>query len=331
MKQNKIIAEIGSVHDGSFGNAKKLIEESANAGADVVKFQLHIFEEESTSLAPNPAYFSDETRRDYFERTSFTKNQWAELKELSEAFGLEFLVSPFSIKAIESLEEIGVNEYKVPSGEVSNLPLLQKLSNIGKPVILSTGMSTWDEIDAAVAILSKNCDLTVLQCSSLYPCPNKHVGLNIIKEMKDRYGCDVGLSDHTLGFSASVAAAALGATVVEKHVTFSQAMYGSDASHSMNFKDFTLFCSMMRDTWSMSENMVDKDDDSLYMNIKQVFEKSIVASTDLKENTVISISTMSYKKPGTGISASKYRDLIGKKLSKSVKKDSLFSWDDFYE
>jgi len=328
---NRIIAEIGSVHDGSFGNARKLIEESANAGADVVKFQLHIFNEESLLSAPNPPYFSDETRKDYFNRIAFTKKQWIDLKKISEDLGLDFLVSPFSIRAIEILEDIGVCEYKVASGEVSNLPLLEALSNTKKPVIISSGMSTWSELDDAIAIFRKNCEITILQCSSLYPCPNTNVGLNVIREMQKRYQLDVGLSDHTLGFSASVAAAAIGATTIEKHVTFSKAMYGSDACHSMEFNDFKLFCSMVRDVWTMNNCTVDKNNTNLYENTKKIFEKSVVASIDIEKNTIIDQSMMNFKKPADGISVSQYKGLIGKKLLVSVKKDHVFSIKDFYE
>lgn len=326
---NRIIAEIGSVHDGSFGNARKLIEEAASAGADVVKFQLHIFEEESLVSAPNPSYFKDETRKDYFNRIAFTKDQWVDLKKISEDVGVGFLVSPFSIKAIEILEDIGVNEYKVASGEVSNLPLLERLKNTKKQVILSSGMSTWKEIDDAFCVFDGSNKLTILQCSSLYPCPNENVGLNVISEMKTRYQADIGYSDHTLGFSASVAAAALGATTIEKHVTFSKKMYGSDAYHSMEFDDFRLFCSMVKDVWNINMHPVDKDDTELYINTKKIFEKSIVASIDIEKGTIIDQSMMDFKKPSNGICASQYKKLIGKKLLVSVNKDHVFSMEDF--
>lgn len=328
---NRIIAEIGSVHDGSFGNARKLIEESAKGGADTVKFQLHVFEEESLSSAPNPPYFMDETRKDYFNRIAFTKQQWADLKKISEDLGLEFLVSPFSIRAVEILEDIEVSEYKVASGEVSNLPLLETLSKTRKPVIISSGMSNWSELDAAVAVFRNNCKTTILQCSSLYPCPSENVGLNVIKEMKERYRVDVGFSDHTLGFSASVAAAAIGATTIEKHVTFSKSMYGSDARHSMEFREFKLFCTMINEVWGMNECIVNKNDSGLYQDTKKIFEKSIVASADFEKDTVLDCSMMNFKKPSDGIPARQYKDLIGKKLLAPVKKDHAFSLEDFYE
>ena len=198
-----IIAEIGSVHDGSFGNAQMLIELAAKCGADCVKFQTHISNAESLPSAPNPDYFRDESRIEYFDRTSFTKDQWANLKQTADEYNILFLSSPFSVEAVDFLEEVGVFAYKIPSGEVTNLPFLEKIALIGKPVFLSSGMSDWNELDEAVKVL-KECDLTVLQCSSIYPCPSERVGLNVITEMKKRYQCRVGFSDHTTGMAAAI-------------------------------------------------------------------------------------------------------------------------------
>jgi len=327
--EKKIIAEIGSVHDGSFGNARCLIEESINAGADIVKFQLHIFDEESLESAPNPDYFNHESRKDYFERIAFTEAEWIELKTHTESLGAEFLVSPFSIAAVEFLESIDVSFYKVPSGEINNLPLLERLALTKKTIILSSGMSSWDELDAAVTILIKRCDLIVMQCSSLYPCPAEFVGLNVINEMQSRYPCPIGFSDHTLGQSASISAVALGAMVVEKHVTFSKSMYGSDAAHSMDMKEFKLFCNNLKETWQMLENKVDKGDNSKYLDTKKIFEKSIVTSMPIDRGALIEFEMLSYKKPGDGILAKDYQKIIGKKIKITVEKDYKFKWKDF--
>src|SRR5687767_13471245 len=149
----RIIAEIGSVHDGSFGNALRLIDAAAEAGADAVKFQTHIAEAESLPNAPAPSYFSDEPRMAYFRRTGFTPDQWSRLARHAESAGVTFLSSPFSIEAVDLLEAVGMSAYKVPSGEVTNLPLLERIAKTGKPALLSSGMSDWGELDAAVAIL----------------------------------------------------------------------------------------------------------------------------------------------------------------------------------
>ena len=233
-----LIAEVGSVHDGSFGNASKLIELAAEVGADAVKFQTHISEAETTKFAASPSYFNSESRFDYFSRTGFTKKQWLELKKIADSFKIIFMSSPFSIEAVDLLEDIGMEIYKIPSGEITNLPMLEKIVSTGKPVFISSGMSNWKELDRAVSIFNGKSHYTVLQCSSIYPCPPEKVGLNIISEISKRYGCPVGFSDHTLGFSAAIAAASKGAVVIEKHLTFSRKMYGSDAKHSMEPAEF---------------------------------------------------------------------------------------------
>src|ERR1700674_577753 len=228
-----IIAEAGSVHDGSFGNADALIDMAAAAGANVVKFQTHIASAETLRDAPTPPFFRGEPRFEYFERTGFSFEQWLRLKQHCHDRNVLFLSSPFSEQAVDLLERVGADLYKVPSGEVTNVFLLERLAATRKPVILSSGMSNWTELERAVGILRGSPRLVVLQCSSSYPCSPDRVGLNVLEDMRRRYGVETGLSDHTLGCAAAFAAAALGATVVEKHVTFSKLMYGSDARHSM--------------------------------------------------------------------------------------------------
>ena len=171
----RIIAEIGSVHDGSFGGACKLIEAAAACGADAVKFQTHIAEAESLPNAPSPAYFNAEPRLAYFKRTGFTPEQWRKLAECAKSVGIIFLSSPFSLEAVDLLETIDMPVYKIPSGEVTNIPLLERVAQTGKPVLLSSGMSDWKELDAAVRIFKDKVPLTVLQCSSAYPCPPERV------------------------------------------------------------------------------------------------------------------------------------------------------------
>ncbi|SKB93699.1 N-acetylneuraminate synthase family protein [Daejeonella lutea] len=314
----KVIAEIGSVHDGSFGNACKLVESAAACGADIVKFQTHIAEAETLADAPSPAYFKGEPRLDYFKRTAFSKDQWLKIKEVCRNSNVGFLSSPFSLEAVDLLEDIGVDVYKIPSGEVSNLPLLHYVAQTGKPVILSSGMSDWRELDQAVGALSKGGPLSVMQCTSEYPCPPEKVGLNIITEMLAKWNLPVGFSDHTLGDAASFAAAALGATSIEKHFTFSKLMYGSDAANSMEPGDFARFCAGLKSIWRMLESPVDKDDLSALTDMKRIFEKSIVTSRPIKAGDTISQEDLAYKKPGDGIPAAKWQEIIGKKVNKEL-------------
>ena len=327
-KKVRIIGEVGSIHDGSFGNALKAIDVLAECGVDDVKFQTHIAEAETLSSAPSPGYFKSESRYEYFSRTAFSKEQWIELAEYCGTKGVGFISSPFSIEAVDLLAEVGVDAFKVPSGEVTNLPMLQHIGETGREVILSSGMSDFRELDAAFEILSPSCAVTVLQCSSLYPCPPEKIGLNVISELKERYRCTVGLSDHSEGIGAACAAVAVGAECIEKHFTFSRDMYGSDASLAMEPEKFFMFCEEIRQVEKML-CPVDKNDLSQYQDMKQIFQKSIVASRDLLVGHVITSDNMAYKKPGDGIPANRYRDLIGKVLSQPVANNEQFKWSDF--
>ena len=323
----EIIAEVGSVHDGSFGNAQKLIEMAAQLGADIVKFQTHISAAETLANAPNPPYFTGETRYDYFNRTGFKPDQWKVLKAKADEAGIGFISSPFSHEAVDLLEEVGIEIYKIPSGEVSNIPLLEHIAQTGKQVYLSSGMSDWAELDAAVKALGTE-RLTIMQCSSEYPCRPENVGINVISEMAQRYGVRTGYSDHTTGFAAAILALAAGAKVIEKHITFSKKMYGSDAAHSMEPDDFALFCSMLKEAAQIQAHPVDKDAVSKYANMKGTFEKSIVTRKNVKKGEVISLDNIAFKKPGTGIPAARYKDILGQVFASDIAADSLLKETD---
>ena len=325
----QIIAEIGSVHDGSFGNACKLIEVAAACGADTVKFQTHLPDAETLRDAPSPAYFKGEPRFDYFRRTGFTLDQWRGLKTKCEEASVTFLSSPFSLEAVDLLEEVGVAQYKIPSGEVTNLPLLERVAATNKPTLLSSGMSDWAELDRAVAALRTGGPLVLMQCTSAYPCPPERVGLNVLGEMAKRFGLPVGYSDHTEDAAAAMAAAALGAVVVEKHLTFSRLMYGSDAANAMEPAAFTAYCAGVRNIWRMLDSPVEKDDLAPYAEMKRIFEKSIVAARAIPAGTVVARADLAFKKPGDGISAARYDEFVGRRLNRSVDADHPFSEQDF--
>ncbi len=328
MPSTYIIAEIGSVHDGSFGNALKLIEAASRCGADAVKFQTHIPEAETLRDAPSPGYFSAEPRFEYFRRTGFSIDQWQELSVHCEKQGVGFLSSPFSLEAVDLLERVDVAAYKIPSGEVTNLPLLDCVAATGKPVYLSSGMSDWKELDTAVATLRKGGPITVLQCTSAYPCPDERVGLNVLAEMARRWNLPVGLSDHTNGIAAGIAAAALGASVIEKHFTFSRLMYGSDAANATEPEDFRLFCASVKGVAAMLANPVDKDDLTAYREMKRVFEKSIVTARPVRAGCTLAREDLAFKKPGDGISASRWRELVGRAVTKDMPADYKLSVND---
>jgi N,N'-diacetyllegionaminate synthase len=325
-----VIAEIGSVHDGSFGNAKNLIDAAADCGADAAKFQTHIAWAETLQNAPAPPYFKGEPRFDYFKRTAFSREEWSALKQHCEANHIGFLSSPFSLEAVDLLEEVGVASYKIGSGEVSNVPLLEKTAATGKPVLISSGMSTWQELDTAVnAVLRHHDRITILQCTSEYPCSYEEVGLNVMLEMKERYKLPVGLSDHTLTNYAAFAAVTLGASVIEKHFTFSRKMYGSDAKHSLEPAEFKDLVSGIRAIETLTHSHVNKDDTAARLQfMKDIFEKSIVSVVDIPAGAVLDKSMLAVKKPGTGIPARRYEEIIGKRAARPIAKDMLLSEDD---
>jgi len=323
-----VIAEVGSVHDGSFGNAQKLLEAAATCGADAVKFQTHIAEAETLADAPAPDWFGAEARFDYFRRTAFSEAQLLHLKEMAAGLGVEFLSSPFSLEAVDLLERVDIPRYKVPSGEVTNLPLLERMCSTGKPIILSSGMSSWAELDRAVEFLKSACDeLSVLQCTTEYPCAYERVGLNVMLDMKKRYGVPVGLSDHTLTDYAALSAVTLGARIIEKHFTFSRRMYGSDAAHSMAPEEFARMVEGIRAVEAMVAADVDKDDLGRVRGVKEIFEKSVVAGVDIPAGTKIERAMLAFKKPGTGISAAEYAGIVGRVAKCLIRRDSLIAPD----
>jgi sialic acid synthase SpsE len=320
MKKTYIIAEIGNTHEGSVGLAKQFIRAAADCGVDAVKFQTHLFEAESLPSAPNPSYFKDETRKEYFERTAFTIEQYKVLKDYAEnECKVDFFSSPFSLEAVDFLMEVGVSTFKIPSGEVSNIPLLEHVAKTGKKVILSSGMSSWDELDRAVAVFKDKEKLTILQCTSEYPCKPENAGLNVMLEIKERYQCKVGFSDHTLGIGVPLTAVVLGATLIEKHFTLSKLMYGSDAKNSTEPEEFKNMVDNIRAAELAISSKIDKNEIVKKLGeMKFVFEKSIVSARELKVGHVISEEDLAYKKPGDGIPARAYKEIIGRAVKTTI-------------
>lgn len=324
-----IIAEAGMNHDGSFGNACRMADVAAECGANGVKFQTHIAWAETLRDAPMPPYFTGEPRYEYFERTAFTRAQWAELKAHCERRGLEFLSSPFSIEAVDLLEAVGARRYKVPSGEVTNLPLLEVIAKTGKPVLLSSGMSSWEELDRAVnAVLKCHDHLTILQCTSEYPCPYEQVGLDVLAEMRGRYQLPVGLSDHTMTNYAAFAAVVLGASVIEKHFALSRLMYGSDARHSLEPPELAELVRGIRAIETMAASPVNKDDVGRFRIMKETFEKSVVALVDIPAGASITAEMIGIRKPGTGIPATHYERVLGRRAARDIKGGRVLVTDD---
>jgi N,N'-diacetyllegionaminate synthase len=318
-----VIAEAGMNHDGSLGNAIRMAEVAAECGADAVKFQLHDSAAESTRDAPAPPYFRLESRWDYFNRTAFSDEQWRTLKDACDRAGIEFLCSVFSVEAVERLERLGVARYKIGSGEVTNLDLIRAAAATGKPILLTSGMSSWAELDEAVAAAGD--DVTVLQCTSLYPTPPEQVGLNVLAELRARYGKPVGLSDHTLGPYASFAAVTLGATVIEKHFTLSRELYGPDAALALEPDELEDLVEGIREIETMLANPVDKDDLEPFAEMKRVFEKSVVSSREIPAGAEISHEMVAAKKPGTGIPAKRLPEIVGRTARVDIPADTVLT------
>ncbi len=323
----QIIAEIGSVHDGSIGNALNLISLAKKNGADVVKFQHHLANEEMTKRAKPPPYFKSEKRDKYFERILFSENQLTKIISHCKKINVRFLCSPFSEKSVEILEHLNVDAYKIASGELTNLPLIEKIGKTKKKVYLSTGMSNFKEINEAINVLSKN-ELIVMQCTSQYPCDIKNVGLNNIQKFKEEFKQQIGFSDHYLGIEAGIAAAALGATVIEKHITFSRSMYGSDAKFALEPEEFKAYCMSIKNVWKMLDNPVNKNNLNSFKIMRQTFQKSIVMAREKKKGEIINKDDIKFKKPGDGIPPKNYKKIIGRILNKNKKTDSQIFFSD---
>lgn len=328
-----IIAEVAQAHDGSLGMAHAFVDSAAAAGADAVKFQTHIAAAESTAGEPWRVKFSpqDEMRYDYWKRMEFTPEQWHGLKAHAEDKGLIFLSSPFSLQAVDLLRKLGVRAWKVASGELTNLPMLAEMGRDKRPVMLSSGMSPFDEIDSAVAVVRQSSSPhAVFQCTTQYPSPPEKIGLNVLGELRQRYGCAVGLSDHSgTIYPALAASAAHNAEIIEVHLTLSRDMFGPDVVASVTPAELRQIVEGVHFIERMRAAPADKtrvaDDVSA---LRQVFFKSVVAARDLAAGTALSEADLAFKKPGTGLPASAALSLVGRVLTRAISRDEQLAVKD---
>ncbi len=327
-----IIGEVAQAHDGSLGLAHAFIDAIAEMGADGVKFQTHIADAESTPDEPFRVRFSqqDATRYEYWKRMEFTEEQWSGLADHAREKGLIFLSSPFSLEAVELLQRVGVPAWKIPSGEVGSTPMFERIAETKLPILLSTGMSSWSEIDAAVEwIKGKKLPLLIYQCTTAYPCPAEKIGLNVLDVFRQRYKCPVGLSDHSGKIFPGLAAATIGVDMLEVHVTLSREMFGPDVPASLTTDELLHLIEGVRFIERMRDSPVDKDEVAKEMEpLRHAFFKSIVARFDLPEGTILERDHLTIKKPGTGITADRLRTLIGRRLHRAVMKDELIQEED---
>lgn len=324
-----MIAEIGQAHEGSLGIAHSYIDALADTGIDAIKFQTHIADAESSDLEPFRVKFSyeDDRRIDYWRRMEFTAVQWQGLKDHCVESGLEFISSPFSCAAVDLLEEIGVQRYKIGSGEVSNYLMLEKIAKTGKPIILSSGMSSIEELDQTIEFLNKfGNEFSILQCTTAYPTKPEEWGLNVIQELKQRYGLPTGFSDHSGDIYACLAATSLGAEILEFHVVFDKRMFGPDAKASLTIDQIKKLYKGVCDINLSINHQIDKNDNTQFLQLKNIFEKSLAVNKDLPVGYELKIDDLEAKKPsGEGIPAKDFRNVIGKKLKSAKSK-----WDFLY-
>jgi N-acetylneuraminate synthase len=327
-----IIGEVGLAHDGSLGYAHAFIDEVARAGADAVKFQTHIAEAESTPAEPFRVNFSreDATRYEYWKRMEFTETQWQGLADHARESGLVFLSSPFSREAVDLLTRVGMTMWKVPSGEIGNLPLIDAMIATGRPMLLSSGMSDLEELDqAAERVRRAGLRLVVLQCTTAYPCPPEKIGLNLIPVFRERYQSMVGLSDHSGTIYPGIAAATLGADVVEVHVTMSRGMFGPDVPASVTMEELRQLVDGIRFVERIRAHPVAKDEIAREMApLHDIFTKSLVAKEPLPAGTVLTEAHLALKKPGTGIPAARLAEVVGRRLRRSLATDEQLRVDD---
>lgn len=330
MKINKIlpyiIAEIGQAHQGSLGILHSYIDALASTGVDAVKFQLHIAEAESSTHEPFRVQFSleDKTRYDYWKRMGFTLDQWKGIKQHCESLGLDFICSPFSNLAVDWLEEMGVEQYKIGSGEVTNFLILEKIAQTGKPVILSSGMSSYTELDEAVNFLKeRKVSFSILQCTTAYPTQAEQYGLNVIQELMERYNVAIGFSDHSAKMETCIAATALGASILEFHVVFDRQIFGPDSKSSLTIAETKDLVEAVRNIATALSHPIDKNNVDAFSSLKQIFEKSLAVNKDLPRNYILTFEDLEAKKPkGYGLEASIFKEVIGKVLKRDLKQ-----WD----
>lgn len=326
-----IIAEVGVNHNGDIDLAKELIRISASVGADVVKFQTYVGESLTTESAPKADYQkladqSGESQLEMLQKLQLDYDDHLKLKIHAEDHGIEFLSSAFDIKSLRFLESLSLRRIKIPSGEITNLPFLKEVASINKPTILSTGMSTFDEVKQALKILTENgLDsnlITVLQCNTEYPTPPEDVNLLAMQMMQKELKLNIGLSDHTQGIEVSLAAVGLGAKVIEKHITINKDFQGPDHAASLEPDQFKKMVQSIRLIEKALGSSTKKVSNSEKKN-RPIARKSIVALNKISKGEYFSESNLTTKRPGSGISPMKWDSVIGKKSKRDYLPDEL--------
>lgn len=329
MDRVTIIAEAGVNHNGDLDIAKQLIDVAAKAGADAVKFQTFVPENLVSKFAQKAKYQKETTKQNESQlemlQKLVLKQEWYPiLIDYAKGKNIQFVSAPFDLESIDFLATLDLPFYKIPSGEITNLPYLEKIGRIGKPVILSTGMSTLDEVSAAVGLLRENgCPkISVLHCNTQYPTPYEDVNLKAMCTIKNALGLEAGYSDHTLGIEVPIAAVAMGATIIEKHFTLDKMMNGPDHKASLEPDELQKMVKAIRNiekALGQKEKYVSQSEKE---NI-EIARKSIVAKCRIKKGEKYSENNLTVKRPGNGISPMLWYEVIGKKAKRDYKMDEL--------
>lgn len=326
MKNTFIIAEAGVNHNGSIELAKKLIDVASSCGCDAVKFQTFKSENLVSKIAQKADYQkqttdSDESQLEMIKKLELSYDDFKELQKYCNKKNIMFLSTPFDIESIDFLNSLNMPIFKVPSGEITNLPYLRKINSLKKKIILSTGMSTIDEIADALSIL-KDYEVSLLHCTTEYPCLFEEVNLNAIQTLKDKFNLETGYSDHTAGIEVSIAAVAMGATIIEKHFTLDKNMEGPDHKASLEPNELKELVKSIRNVELAIGDGVKKPTKSELKNI-QIARKSIVAKRDIKKGEIFSEQNLTTKRPAMGISPMKWDEIIGGVAKKDYQEDEL--------
>ena len=312
-----IIAEIGVNHNGDIELAKKMILEAKRCGADIVKFQTAKLEKLVTRYAQKAEYQientgSNDSQFDMLKKLLLSYNDFSFLEKFCIDNSIQFLSTPFDCDSIDFLNSFSMPFWKVPSGEITNYPYLVKLAKTKKKVVMSTGMSTMDEIEAAVNLLRENGteEIVLLQCNTQYPTEPEHVNLRAMNTLKEEFQVEVGYSDHTKGIEMPVAAVALGATIIEKHFTLDKNMEGPDHRASIEPEEFKAMVEAIRNVeqaLGTNEKVVSESE----KNNRNVARKSIVAAKEIKKGDTFDENNLTTKRPGNGISPMRWNEVIG--------------------
>lgn len=324
-----IIAEIGVNHNGDIKLAYKMIDKAIEAGVDAVKFQTFISNNLVSKFAEKAKYqeencAEDGSQLEMIKKLELSFKEFKELKEYCDKREIMFLSTPFDFESIEFLKSLNMDIYKIPSGEINNIPYLRKISKISDRVILSTGMSTMDEIEVAVNIFKKDGvkDITILHCNTEYPTPFQDVNLNVLETLRKKFKLEVGYSDHTLGIEVPIAAVALGAKVIEKHFTLDKNMKGPDHRASLDPVELRDMVNAIRNIEKSLGSSIKEPTQSEMKNIN-VARKSIVAKRNISIGDIFSEDNLTVKRPGYGIPPSEWENVLGKVATKNYKEDEM--------